>query len=155
MVPTRVKCTRSATKNQEVSSTLLNHLRRHLALTFRKLLHLVSGQRDHVGDARHRGGHGQRQAQHSADGQRQCSPNKPEPVLRRKKNYNCLWTPFAKILGNPHAKKTKGILTDLRVQIQVIGSRLLQIVGGSVHDHRGEILIQVTQDCEANRLGCA
>ena len=39
-------------------------------------------------------------------------------------------------------------------QIKVISSRLLQTVRGSVHDHGGEILIQVTQNCEANRLGC-
>ena len=104
-----------------------------------------------MGDARHRGGHGQRQAQHSTDGQRECSPNKPWSLLGRK-NGTILFL-SASSLGNHNA--IKRIINSDALQIKVISSRLLQIVRRSVHDHRSEILIQVTQNCEANRLGCA
>mmetsp|Transcript_49253 Transcript_49253/g.88571 ORF Transcript_49253/g.88571 Transcript_49253/m.88571 type:complete len:315 (-) Transcript_49253:399-1343(-) len=97
--------------DQEVRGTLLHHLRRNLALTFRKLLNIVGGQGDHVRDARHRGGHGQGQAQHCTGRQRQ---------------------------GTPHE------------EVQVVAGGLLKVVGRSVHNHAGEVLIQVAQHRETN-----
>ena len=67
--------------DQEVGRALLHHLGRDLALPLRQLLHLVGGQGDYVRDAGHRGGHGQRQAQHSADGQSECSPHEEVQVV--------------------------------------------------------------------------
>ena len=69
--------------------------------------------------------------------------------------YGC---PLLKIQGdlNSHKSKVvKKLYLKATQQVEVISSRLLQIVRGSVHDHRSEILIQVTQNCEANRLDCA
>mmetsp|Transcript_14312 Transcript_14312/g.33969 ORF Transcript_14312/g.33969 Transcript_14312/m.33969 type:complete len:299 (-) Transcript_14312:442-1338(-) len=97
--------------DQEVRGTLLHHLRRNLALTLRKLLNIVGGQGDHVRDARHRGGHGQGQAQHCTGRQRQ---------------------------GTPHE------------EVQVVARGLLQVVGRPVHNHAGQVLVQVAQHRETN-----
>ena len=43
--------------DDEVRGSLLHHLHRHFAFAFGKLLHIVRGQRDHMGDARHSRGH--------------------------------------------------------------------------------------------------
>ena len=107
------ECTAYEQVDKEVGGTLLHHFGRDLVLALGQLLHLVRGQRNHVGDAGHRRGHRQGQAQHGANGQRECSTHK---------------------------------------KIKMITGALLQVVGRAVHDHGGEVLVQVAQHSEAHGL---
>ena len=99
---------------QKISRALLHHLHRHLTLTPRHLLHIVRGQRDHVSNARHRGGHRKGKAEHGASWQRKCSADK---------------------------------------EVKMISRTLCEIVGRPIHNHGGQVLVQVPQHRKANCLG--